>query len=142
MKKWVQSILIVCLAVSTLLLGILLRAEKNNKEDLLLLAQSGAKEAYHQFTDYQQSGEESDYWYAVAAFRSFEQAYCLMTENTNKSTNYTICNEVYGALVLHPENCREHMTDIIAIMRILAQNVENENGYVQMLALRNTLKYE
>ena len=39
------------------------------------------------------NGEVSSYWYGVAAFRSFEQAYHLLTEGTNKSSNYVFCND-------------------------------------------------
>ncbi len=142
MKKKLPIILIACLAITTIVFGMLWQAEKNDKDDLLLLAQASAKDAYTAFVDYQEKGHESSYWNGVAAFRSFEQAYYLLTENTNKTVNYTFCNEVYGALVLSPEKSQDHIADIVATMDILAKDVENENGYLKMSELRNTLNHE
>ncbi len=75
MKKQVQIILVVCLTITTLVFAFLWQNEKNNKDDLRLLAQASAKETYINFTEYQANGQENDYWNGVAAFRSFEQAY-------------------------------------------------------------------
>lgn len=63
-----------------------------------------------------------------------------MTEDTNKSTNRIFCNEVYGSLVLSPELSQAHISDIVYVMKILSENVMDENGYVRMLELRNTLQ--
>lgn len=66
--------------------------------------------------------------------------YGLLTEDTNKSTNRIFCNEVYGSLVLSPELSQAHISDIVYVMKILSENVMDENGYVRMLELRNTLQ--
>ncbi len=142
MKKRLQIILIVCLAITTLIFAFLWQNEKNSKDDLLLLAQASANDAYANFVKYQENGHESNYWSGVSAFRSFEQAYYLLTENTNKTVNYTFCNEVFGLLVIHPEKCQDHMDNIIATMYILANDVEDENGHLKMSELRNTLEYD
>ncbi len=142
MKIRVQIILIICLAISTLVCAFLWQSEKNSKDDLLLLAQASANDAYADFVKYQENGHESNYWSGVASFRTFEQAYYLLTENTNKTTNYTFCNEVFGSLVIHPEKCQDHMEDIIATMYILANDVEDENGHLKMSGLRNTLEHD
>ncbi len=142
MKNRVQTVLIICLAVTALIFALLWQSEKSSKEDLLLLAQAGATEAYADFSEYQASGQASDYWSGVAAFKSFEQAYYLLTENTSRTVNYTFCNEVFGFLVIHPDKCQDRIEDIVAVMDILAKNVEDENGYLKMSALRNTLEYD
>ncbi len=142
MKKRIQMILIICLAVSTLIFTFLWQKEKNSKDDLRLLAQASAKDAYAAFVSFRENGGDSSYWNGVAAFRSFEQAYYLLTENTNKTVNYTFCNEVFGSLVIHPDKCREHMDDIIVTIGILAEDIEDESGHLKMSELGNTLKYD
>ena len=62
------------------------------------------------------------------------------SEDTNKSTNYIFCNEVYGSLVLSPELSQTHIADIVYVMKILSENVMDENGYVRMSELRNMLQ--
>lgn len=43
-------------------------------------------------------------------------------------------------LVLSPELSQAHISDIVYVMKILSENVMDENGYVRMLELRNTLQ--
>ena len=140
MKKRFGALLIVCLSVSTLVFALLWQSQKNNKDDIRALAQASAADACIQFTEYQTDGCESSYWYGVAAFRSFQQAYDSLTEGTNKAVNYTFCNEVYGCLVLRPEDSQSYISEIIETMRILSLDVEDENGYIRMSELRNSLK--
>ena len=64
----------------------------------------------------------------------------MLTEGTNKSSNYAFCNEVYGCLVLSPEKSQKHIAEIIEVMEILAANVEDENGYLRMADLRNNMQ--
>lgn len=103
-------------------------------------AQAEANKTYTSFSAYQESGDDGDYWQGVAAFYAFQEAYGLLTEDTNKSTNRIFCNEVYGSLVLSPELSQAHISDIVYVMKILSENVMDENGYVRMLELRNTLQ--
>ena len=140
MKKRFGALLIVCLSVSTLVFALLWQSQKHNKDDIRALAQASAADACIQFTEYQTDGCESSYWYGVAAFRSFQQAYDSLTEGTNKAVNYTFCNEVYGCLVLRPKDSQSYISEIIETMRILSLDVEDENGYIRMSELRNSLK--
>lgn len=140
MKKKLLIILIAVLALTAVVFCVLWRQEATDNSQALSLAQSGAREALERFSDYQESGAESDYWDGVAAFRSFQQAYYLLVEGTNKIPNYTFCNEVYGCLLLSPEKSREHISEIISVMAILAADVRDENGYLAMAELRNVLQ--
>ena len=140
MKKKLAAVLIVCLAISSLLFAVLWQRAENSKNEIRQLAQASASDACSQFVEYQTNGEASSYWYGVAAFRSFEQAYYLLTEGTNKSSNYVFCNEVYGCLVLSPEKSRKHIAEIIEVMEILSVDVENEDGYLRMADLRNSIQ--
>lgn len=140
MKKKFVAILIICLTIFSLLFAVLWQRAENNKDDIRQLAQASASDAYSQFVEYQTNGEVSSYWYGVAAFRSFEQAYYLLIDGTNKSSNYVFCNEVYGCLVLSPEKSQKHIVEIIEVMEMLSMNVENEDGYLRMADLRNNIQ--
>ena len=141
MAKRFQVFLIVCLSISTVTFMLLWQGQKNNKDDIRALAQASAADACTQFTEYQTNGCDSSYWYGVAAFRSFQQAYHSLTEGTNKAANYTFCNEVYGCLVLSPEISQSYISEIIETMSILSSDVEDENGYIRMSELRNSLTH-
>ena len=140
MKRKAAAILILCLTIFSLLFAVLWQRAENSKDDIRQLAQASASDACSQFVEYQANGEASSYWYGVAAFRSFEQAYHLLTEGTNKSSNYAFCNEVYGCLVLSPEKSQKYIAEIIEVMEILAVDVEDENGYLRMADLRNNIQ--
>ena len=140
MKKHLTALLIIGLAISALTFGILWQRAENSRSDARLLAQAGAADACAQFASYRDTGLESSYWYGVAAFRSFEQAYHLLTEGTNKAVNYIFCNEVYGNLVLSPVVCQARIAELIDVMEILSRDIEDENGYIRMSELRNLLE--
>ena len=140
MKRKAAAILILCLTIFSLLFAVLWQRAENSKDDIRQLAQASASDAYSQFVEYQANGEVSSYWYGVAAFRSFEQAYYLLVDGTIKSSNYAFCKEVYGYLVLSPETSQKHMAEIIEVMEILSMNVENEDGYLRMADLRNNIQ--
>lgn len=140
MTKRYCVIIIVCFFMSTIAFCGLWLGAKYDKSEILLLAQEGANDAFIQFTQYQQTGDESYYWAGVASFRSFEQAYYLIVEGTNKTTNYIFCNEVYGSLVHAPERSRNHIAEIVAVMEALSYDVRDENAYLLMENLRNSLQ--
>lgn len=100
------------------------------------MAQAGATDAYLGFTEYQMHGEESNYWAGVAAFRAFEQAYY---QGTKITANHIFCNEVYGSLLIYPERSQGHIEEIIGVMKVLANDVEDENGFLLMADLRNNI---
>lgn len=112
----------------------------HDQTDFTTFAQAEANKAYTSFSAYQESGNDGDYWQGVAAFYAFQEAYGLLTEDTNKSANRIFCNEVYGSLVLSPELSQAHISDILHVMKILSENVMGENGYVRMSELRNMLQ--
>ena len=142
MKKSITTILAICFAVSTLVFAFLWISEKNNKDDLRELAQAGATHAYTQFAMYQDNGDIRRYWDGVASFRTFQQAYLSMFQGTNSSSNYLICDEVYGYLIGEPEKSQTHIADIVNIMELFSQDIEDLNGHAQMLNLRNALSFE
>ena len=140
MKKSIAFILIAALSLLAIIFCVLWQHTVHNQTDFTTFAQAEANKAYTSFSTYQESGDDGDYWQGVAAFYAFQEAYGLLTEDTNKSTNRIFCNEVYSSLVLSPELSQTHIADIVYVMKMLSENVMDENGYVQMLELRNTLQ--
>ena len=140
MKKSIAFILIAALSLLAIIFCVLWQHTVHNQTDFTTFAQAEANKAYTSFSTYQESGDDGDYWQGVAAFYAFQEAYGLLTEDRNKSTNRIFCNEVYSSLVLSPELSQTHIADIVYVMKMLSENVMDENGYVQMLELRNTLQ--
>ena len=140
MKNRIGHIACGCLLIIAVTFVGLWLAEKNNFSQAEQLAQSGATNALTMFEEYRNTRKESCYWYAVAEFRTFQQAYHLLVEQTNKQSNYTFCNEVYGYFVLNPERSHAHIDEIVHVMAILAADITDENGYIKMKELRNSIQ--
>lgn len=113
--------------------------ECRDRSELELLCRSAAHSALESFQTYRDVGDESDYWYGVADFRSFEQAFYLLTEDTVRQADYVFCNEVYSHMVLYPERARAHMDEVIEVFSLWAEDVYDPNGCLRMAELRNTL---
>jgi len=140
MKKRISAILIICLAVSTLIFAFLWNAEKNSRGDVKGLAQAAAFDAYQNFVQYQAQGEIARYWDGVASFHTFQEAYRSAFNGTNQSANYLICDDVYGYLIAEPEKSQEHMDALVITMEQLSKDIEDPNGYGDMLNLLNALQ--
>lgn len=140
MKKRMAAAAIAVLVLAVILLGALWQQARHDRSDLARLAQAGAGEALARFEDFQHGGYESDYWGGVAAFRSFMQAYGLLAEGTSKAANYTFCGEVYGSLLCSPAQTQRHIDELIGVLQLLAEDVEDENGYLRMASLRSLLQ--
>ena len=140
MRNNVTTVLIICLAISTLIFAFLWNAEKNSKDDVKELAQASAVDAYTQFAIYQSHGDIIRYWDGVASFHSFQQAYLSIVQGTNQSCNSLICNEIYGYMIAEPEKCQNFIADIVSIMELLSKDVEDLTGHDQLFNLRNALR--
>lgn len=140
MKKNIFMILLIVLALAAVTFCVLWQDALHDKSDLEAFAQAAANEAYTYFLDFQEKGYNSDYWGGVAAFHAFQGAYRLLTEGTAQSENLVFCNEVYGSLLLSPEQAKAHISDVIAVMEILSENGRDENGFLRMSELRNVLR--
>ncbi len=137
-KRWYIPLLVAFTLCGTIF-GILYGREMGRREERRQMAQASAANAYEEFVEYQRNGHSSSYWYGVAEFRAFQTAYHMLVEGTNKATNFTFCNEVYGSLVLAPEKSQENIDDIVDVMEILSVNVEDDAGYARMDELRHRL---
>ena len=140
-RKRAEAVLILCLAVSTFVFAFLWLAEKNSRDDVKELAQAAAFDAYTQFSAYLSHGDASKYWDGAASFHTFQRAYHLMTQGTNKETDSLICRKVSGYLIAEPEKSQAHMADLVRMMKLLSEDAEDLNGHAQMLELRNALSH-
>ena len=140
MEKRIYRVLIIVLLLAAVAFFALWQRALHDTSDVEAIAQAGAAEAYRQFVSYQEKGSDGDYWAGVAAFSSFQRAYGHLALDTNKPANYAFCNEVYGSLLYSPERSKEHISEIVDVMKILSENVLDERGYSRMSELRNALK--
>lgn len=140
MKKRVVGIVMIVLALAAVAMGVLWQRALRDDSDMAALAQAAAGEAYIRFSDYQARGDDGDYWGGVAAFYTFQEAYACMEAGTGQAANRTFCSEVYGALLLSPEQGKAHMAEVLDAVALLAADVRDESGYLRLADLRNTLQ--
>lgn len=141
MKNKLAAVLSVVLALLAVVFCVLWQRAAHDTSELEAFAQAEALKAYTYFTDYQDSRDDADYWQGVAAFHAFTDAYGVMTEDTNKSTNRAFCDEVYSSLTQSLEQSQAHIEEIASVMKLLSENVTDETAYAQMSNLRNTLEH-
>ena len=111
MKRYFSWILVIVLALAALAMGMLWQRALRDDSDMAALAQAAAGEAYTRFSDYQARGDDGDYWGGVAAFHTFQEAYACLEAGASQAANRTFCSEVYGALLLSPEQGKAHMAE-------------------------------
>lgn len=140
MKKRVVGIVMIVLALAAVAMGVLWQRALRDDADMAALAQAAAGEAYTRFSDYQAHGNDGDYWGGVAAFHTFQEAYACMEAGASQAANRTFCSEVYGALLLSPEQGKAHVAEVLDAVALLAADVRDENGYLRLADLRNTLQ--
>lgn len=140
MKNKLAAVLAVVFALSAVVFCVLWQRAAHDTSELEAFAQAEAQKAYTHFADYQSGKDDADYWQGVAAFHAFADAYGVLTENTNKSTNRVFCNEVYAAMTRSPEQSQAHISDIVSVMKLLSENITDETAYAKVSDLRNTLQ--
>lgn len=141
MKNKLAAVLAVVLALLAVVFCVLWQRAAHDTYELEAFAQAEAQEAYTHFADYQDSRDDADYWQGVAAFHAFTDAYGVMTEDTNKSTNRAFCDEVYSSLTQSLEQSQAHIEEIASVMKLLSEDITNETAYAKMLELRNLLEH-
>ena len=136
MKKAQLAITAISVALAVVFLGLWIH-EGNSQVDIITLCQSSASATVARFVEYKETENESSYWAAVSEFRAFQQAYWFLVENTNKSSNYTFCDEVYASLVFAPEISKTHIDEIISVMSGIANDANDPMSFSGMANLRN-----
>ncbi len=135
MKKATALILVLALT-SAAFCGLWLR-EKNNRPELVELAQYSAGEALRSFENYALTGSSGDYHHGVANFRSFLNAWLTLSEET--PPDYIWFSSVYDFMLLHPEQVQAHTEELLAAMRLLGEDFTDPNAALRMSELNNLL---
>ncbi len=113
------------------------RADRERAK-LTELSRAGIASAAQHLEDYSKSGEESDYRYGVADFRSFMQSY-LASLDGSSDVNYLEMNRLYGFMVLSPERVQAHMAELMDILSCLSEDYTDQNGYLRMTEFNNAI---
>lgn len=155
MKKKLPIIFAVIFAVLAVVFLCLWRAERQNAfEESLRFAQNEAAAAQTCFEEFRDQGVERNYWFAVAEFRAFQQAFLAAAPEPGEraaswpyshdawSTAYITLSAVYADLTIHPERGQEHLDKIIEALDTAAADITDRNWELRMMELRNELEYE
>ena len=132
--------IILCLCIAIIVFCYKWHQEKNNHSELLELAQWSAEESYDSFEAFVESGEERNYWEAVANFRSYLKAYMQYCLKSNLNhTNYTYATDVYYCLINFPELCQTHIPEFMEITALLSIDAADPDADIKMHNLRDNI---
>ena len=140
MNKRVAAVLLTAVIMLAVIFFFLWQREQPKPSELEQLCQTSASAALDRFRQYNTSREEPLYWYGVAEFRSFMNAYLYLNDNIS-NPDYLYCNAVYGQMVLHPEAVTENLDGLIDALEYLAMDYTDPNGYHLMCILQNELMH-
>ena len=140
MKARAKTAFLIVFALAALVFGALWQRAAHDDTDIRLLAQSAAAEACDRFDSYCSLGTESDYWGGTAGFYAFMQAYRLLSDGTPQASNASLCSEVYGMLLLHPERAQAHLDEVVEALRLAAADPMDQHIYLRFADLRNLLQ--
>lgn len=139
MKKRVLITITVVMTAAALVFCALWLSAARGESGLELLARSGANEAYTRFSDYRESDSDGDYYGGVAGFRVFQEAYVLLSDETD-STERLVLNDVYGGLLISPDLSEEDIDELTEIMRLLSENVRDIAVFQRLADFRGVFK--
>lgn len=155
MKKRLPIILAAVFAVLAVVFLCLWQAERQNAfEESLRFAQNEAAAAQTCFEEYRDQGAERNYWFAVAEFRAFQQAFLAAAPEPGEraaswpyssdtwSIVYITLSAVHADLTIHPERGQEHLDKIIEALSTAAADITDRNWELRMMELRNELEYD
>lgn len=111
--------------------------QRQEPSDMWKLCAASAASAAEDFREFARSGEETDWWSAVAEFRSFMQSYHFLQGESN--AEYIWCNSVYGYLLLEPDRAGDQAEALAQAMELLALDPENINGFEIVSRINNAL---
>lgn len=123
------------LCALSVLFFVLWIAEVQDKSELALLVKTNAKAVRAGFVDFQSSGEEPDYWRAVADFKAFEQTYSLYCEKAGRPESGAQCSVIAGVLSTDPEKAKPYLEEIYDHMRFWVYSLGSEKSYTRMAEL-------
>ena len=140
MNKRYFIVFATCVLLVAVLASVFVTSSVQNaiaKNELTDTLKQHADDAKTDFSEYVQTGKESYYISAVSSFYAFQQTYL---SRKGSDSNYLFMNEVYGYLVLTPDEAKTHASELAEVMRILSEDPFHANGYHKLSSLRNALK--
>ncbi len=111
--------------------------EKHNKQMMEEFAIANAAHAADCFADFVHYGSDTDYWQGAGYFKAFMNAANWVRDDFW----YTECNVLYSNLLFEKEKCTHYMEDIRRIMRLLKENFDDPNVYLDINRLNNEINY-
>ncbi len=135
--KWLlPCILILSILMNLLFVG-LWQYEKHSTKEMAAFAIANAAQAADAFADYAHFGSDTDYWAAAGYFKAFMNA----ANWARDDFAYTDCNILYANLLFEKERCSYYLEDIRRIMRLLREDMDDPNVYLDIFRLNNEIKY-
>lgn len=139
MNKRYFIVLAACVLLVAVLASVFVTSSVQNviaKNELTDTLKQYAGDAEADFSECARTGKESYYISAVSSFYAFQQTYL---SRLGSDSNYLFMNEVYGYLVLTPDEAKTHASELAEIMEILSEDPFNANGYHKLSVIRHTL---
>ncbi len=132
-----MTILLALSIVFNVIFFVLWQGEKNSVQMMEAFAVTNASMAADAFADYVHYGSDANYWRGVGYFSAFMNAANWAREDFW----FTECNVLYTNLLFEKEKCIYYMEDIRRIMRLLKEDIDNHNVYLDISHLNNEIKY-
>ncbi len=136
-RSWLWPVLLSISVLLSLLFFSLWQQERRSRDTIEELAVANASAAADAFADFAHYGSDTDYWRAAGHFRAFMDA----ANWSREDFPYTDCHVLYTNLLFEKEKCTYYMEDIRRIMRLLKENMDDPNVYLDISRLNNEIKY-
>ncbi len=136
-RKWLLAVLLSISLLLNLLFFVLWQQEKSSKEQMEEFAVANAASAADAFADFVHYGSDTDYWRGVGYFHAFMDA----ANWARDDFWYTECNILYNNLLFEKDKCTYYMEDIRRIMRLLNEDFDDHNVFLDISRLNNQIKY-
>ena len=141
-----MPLLLAAFVIVSAALGWLWQRERQDNSQVERLCAVSANHSFESFRDYRDRGGEANYWSGVADFRAFQQSLkVLIDEETApshvSSADYTVCNQIYGYLILDPARAETHIGELVELMAALSRDIYNVQAYQRLYELRNLLEH-
>ncbi len=135
-KKLLKVLLIVAI-LGNILFCCLWQQEKHDQSELEQLCAANASACLDHLADFAHNGKDTSYNQAVTDFRGFMQVYYQLAQA--KYPNYIWCSQLYSAMLFEPEQVQAYTEDLRTILRLLRDNIYDENAYTKLSELNNLL---
>lgn len=140
------AVLLAVFVTASAVFGWLWQQERRDHAEVERLCAASANYSFESFRDYRDRGGEGNYWSAVADFRAFQQSLKVLIDakaapSHISSAEYTVCNQIYGFLLLEPARAELHIGELVELMAALSRDIYNVQAYQHLYELRSLLEH-